>query len=494
MSSTPLQRSQAFLADFQRRLVAGELRTRVDLAAAIGLGAWLCFAPNLDETTLPVTLAALFFMSLLPFIVNHTDHHTYARNTLLLGQIIVHGTGLLLAPGQDWLEIAVAGTLVLGNVVLLQGINSQSLWAALGGMVWLPVSQLLNDEVDFSTNFLIPLALYGGSAAIVWASTQNSPSPIKRTKIPTLSTQETIEVHSIGLTLLTEQLGETVHELDKAANTIHNITIQQTTRANQQAKAVEDVNTIVRDFRGLAQQVRGRAEYMTSTAQQAVEVSDQGRQTIEAALDRMRHTHESVAMVGHTIAQLALHLRRIGEIIASVSDIATQSNFLALNAQIEAARAGERGRGFTVVADEVRGLADQSRQATNDVRSVLKEIQQAVSEAVDVTESGAVGVTVGLNQAEEAGQIMAQLYETIAASNTAAEAILEALDRQTEGMGRLGSALQSIDQSVVQNQASSRMAENISQNLGRLSSKLLTALVQTEASMTAVQDATQEGR
>ena len=109
-----------------------------------------------------------------------------------------------------------------------------------------------------------------------------------------------------------------------------------------------------------------------NTAQEAVMISEQGHQSAEIALGAMQQTHDTVMTVSQTIAQLALQLKQIGQIIASVADIATQSNFLALNAQIEAARAGDYGHGFTVVADEVRDLATQSRQATTDVKRILQ--------------------------------------------------------------------------------------------------------------------------
>jgi methyl-accepting chemotaxis protein len=195
----------------------------------------------------------------------------------------------------------------------------------------------------------------------------------------------------------------------------------------------------------------------------------------------MQQTRSSVELVGRNINQLALHLRRIGQIIASVSDIATQSNFLALNAQIEAARAGERGRGFTIVADEVRDLADQSRQSTSDVRTILKEIQRAIAEAVDVTERGANGVNMSLHQAEEAGQIIGQLNETIISNNASSEEILEAIDRQMTDVNKLVESMQTLNQVAMQNQASSRMAETISQNLSRLSAKLVGTILQAES-------------
>ena len=115
--------------------------------------------------------------------------------------------------------------------------------------------------------------------------------------------------------------------------------------------------------------------------------------------------------IGETVVRLSQHSQSIEQIISTVQDIADQSNLLAVNASIEAARAGERGKGFAVVAHEIKSLADQSREATAQVREILEEIRKWISAVVMATEQGAKAVTSGLDQAASAGESIKVLAE-----------------------------------------------------------------------------------
>lgn len=465
-------------------LVAGisgdNLRAAVNLVIVSGIGAWLCIVLNLSDMDIQIGLVGLFIMTVFPLIVNYSTRSSYAVETVILSQITVYGLALLFVTEIDWQLLSLASALILGHVFLLRGMDSVSVWAGLAGLLWLPLSRLLNDETAFSGDILIPFWIHLG-VFVLYISLTYRQHAIEQLTQHIASTQtQTLEIDRTGYVLLAEQLGETARQLDDAASTIHNITLQQAGRSDQQATVVSDAHVILNQFQNLSTQARNKAEYMTVVAQETLNVSEKGRDRVEAALQGMQQTRSSVELVGRTINQLALHLRRIGQIISSVSDIATQSNFLALNAQIEAARAGERGRGFTVVADEVRDLADQSRQSTSDVRSILKEIQRAVAEAVDVTEKGADGVNTSLHQAEEAGRIIGQLNDTIVSNNASSEAILQAIDRQMTDVNKLVESMQTLNQVAMQNQASSRMAETVSQNLSRLSAKLVGTILQAE--------------
>lgn len=440
---------------------------QVDLVGLVALGVWACLLINMDEVASFAAIVVVATISFMPIAVNHSPLQTYAVDIIWMGQIVTYGVVLILASSTAWQQVAPFGVLILVVVHYLKGFGPEFQWTAIGGLIWLPVSQLLNDQVDFASTFLLPVALYGGVVVFYWTRQQTDTMPIT-----------VVEDKLVTLAALPE---ETIRDLNAAASTIHAITGQQSGRAEQQTAAVEDMRVVLGDLDQLMRQSRERAAQVSTISEQAMIVSENGKHVIGAALEGMQDTQHAVKAVGHTIAQLALQLRRIGEIIASVSDIATQSNFLALNAQIEAARAGEQGRGFTVVADEVRAMADQSRQATDDVRHILKEIQQAVRSAVDVTEGGASAVHISLERAEEVDRIISQLHQTIGDSNQSAEAILDAAAHQLKEVGRLGEAIQSMDQAAMQNQASSRMAASVSDNLSRLSAELLAALKQEDA-------------
>src|SRR5205814_8058379 len=126
--------------------------------------------------------------------------------------------------------------------------------------------------------------------------------------------------------------------------------------------------------------------------QKTLELSKAGRKVVEESVAATLTVKEKVESTAENILLLAEQAQAIGEIIAAVNDIAEQTNLLALNAAIEASRAGEHGRGFSVVAGEVKALADQSKKATAQVRQILGEIQKATNKAVLSTEEVSKGV------------------------------------------------------------------------------------------------------
>src|SRR5690606_31952163 len=146
-----------------------------------------------------------------------------------------------------------------------------------------------------------------------------------------------------------------------------------------------------------------KARYVSDAAQQAVQVSQQGREAVDATLQGMQLIREQTQAVSESIVRLNEQSQAIGEIVATVGDLAEQSNLLGVNASIEAVKAGEHGKGFSVVAQEVKSLAEQSRQATAQVRTILNDIQKAMNKAVLVTEQGGRAVEDGNRQAQRSG-------------------------------------------------------------------------------------------
>ena len=136
-------------------------------------------------------------------------------------------------------------------------------------------------------------------------------------------------------------------------------------------------------------------------------------------MNRIREQMESIA---ESIVRLSEQGQTIGEIIATVNDLAEQSNLLAVNAAIEAARAGEQGKGFAVVAQEVKSLAEQSKQATAQVRAILGDIQKATNSAVMATEQGSKAVEAGVAQSTQAGEAIRLLAESISGGGPGVDA------------------------------------------------------------------------
>jgi len=194
-------------------------------------------------------------------------------------------------------------------------------------------------------------------------------------------------------------------------------------------------------------------------------VSENGRQSVEAIMEGMTEIREKVQAIAQDILALSEQTQQIGEITATVNDIADQSNLLALNATIEAAKAGEQGKGFAVVAAEVRNLADQSKQATAKVRSILGDIQKATNAAVLATEQGTKGVETGMTLAQQAGSVINQLSETIREAAQAAQQIAASAHQQNIGMEQISQAMKDINQATVQFVAGARQSQTAAENL-----------------------------
>jgi methyl-accepting chemotaxis protein len=211
---------------------------------------------------------------------------------------------------------------------------------------------------------------------------------------------------------------------------------------------------------------------VSDSAQKATQVGQAGRKSVSAAIEGMRHIQNQMESIAETVVRLSEHSQSIGEIIAAVNDLAEQSNLLAVNAAIEAAKAGEHGRGFSVVAQEVRSLAEQSRQATAQVRGILHDIQKATTAAVLATEQGSKAVEAGMRQSTEAGEAISQLSGTVNEAAQAATQIAASSQQQLVGTDQVALAMQNIKQASMQNVSATRQAETAALNLNQIGGTL----------------------
>jgi methyl-accepting chemotaxis protein len=249
-------------------------------------------------------------------------------------------------------------------------------------------------------------------------------------------------------------------------------TTQVAAGAAQTATAVSETTTTVEEVRQTAEVSSQKARYVSESAKNAAHVSQDGKKAVEEAIDGMKHIHDQMESIAASVVRLSEQSQAIGEIMASVSDLAEQSNLLALNAAIEAAKAGEQGKGFAVVAQEVKSLAEQSKQATAQVRTILNDIQKAMSAAVMAAEQGGKAVEAGVRQSETAGQAIRVLAEGLTESAQAATQIAASSQQQLVGMDQVAVAMESIKQASAQNVAGMRQVEAAAQNLRDLGQKL----------------------
>jgi methyl-accepting chemotaxis protein len=287
---------------------------------------------------------------------------------------------------------------------------------------------------------------------------------------------EAVDVVRNGLSDMINKINDAANNLNSAAAEILAATTQQASGASEQSAAITQTTTTVDEVKAISEQVVERAREVTDSSKRTVEVSVAGQKAVQETIDSMYQIKEKVEGIAENILALSEKTQQIGEIIATVNDIASQSNMLALNASIEAARAGEHGKGFSVVAMEVRNLAEQSKAATAQVGAILSEIQNATNTTVMVTEEGTKGVDRGVRLAAQSQEAIEKLAETIRESAQAAMQVMAGGQQQATGIEQIALAMKNINQVTVQSMASTKQAEKAAQNLNDLSRKLADTL------------------
>ncbi len=242
--------------------------------------------------------------------------------------------------------------------------------------------------------------------------------------------------------------------------------------ASETATAVSETSTTAEEVKQTAHLSSQKAKAVQDSAQKTAAVSETGRKAVTESLEGMNRIHEQMESIAESVVRLSEQGQAIGEIIATVGDLAERSNLLAVNAAIEAARAGEYGKGFAVVAEEVRSLAEQSRQATTQVRTILMQVQKATTAAVMATEQGTKAVAAGVKQANDAGDSIRTLASNVGEAAQAATQIAASSQQQLVGMDQIASAIANIRQATTQNMAGTKQLEASARSLQQLGGRL----------------------
>ncbi len=267
-------------------------------------------------------------------------------------------------------------------------------------------------------------------------------------------------------------LVEGITVLGSSASEISTSTSQLASSAAETAAAVSQTSSTVEEVKQTAQVSSQKARLVSEAAQRVAQVSDGGRQATDetaALMDRIQGQMEAIA---ESMVRLSEQSAAVGQIVATVEDLAAQSKLLAVNASIEAAKAGEHGKGFAVVALEVKSLAEQSRQATGQVRALLSDIQKAAGAAVLATEQGSRAVEAGVQQSRQAGQAIQTLAGGVADAAQAAAQIAASSQQQLVGVDQVASAMANIRQASAQNVDSARQLEGAAHNIKSLGETL----------------------
>ncbi|MGV3522816.1 MAG: methyl-accepting chemotaxis protein [Candidatus Sericytochromatia bacterium] len=271
---------------------------------------------------------------------------------------------------------------------------------------------------------------------------------------------------------MTQQNIESAKELSTSTAEILASTQQQSASTQEQVAALQETTATMEEVRQSGAQISERARQVASEAEVAMNMTDAGLKSVQQTVGAMHNIRGQINEVAENIVSLSEKNRAVGDIVALVTHIAEQTNLLALNAAIEAAAAGEQGRSFAVVANEMKHLADQAKDATQQVRKMLEDIQKGITKAVMLTEEAVKKVEGGRQQTDISENTIRNMAETTQQSIQAFQQIVAATNQQQLGLEQIFQALQDIRQSTEQTAVSTVQLTRASNGLNAMSQQL----------------------
>lgn len=250
---------------------------------------------------------------------------------------------------------------------------------------------------------------------------------------------------------------------------------QQAAGASEQAASIQETTSTMEEVGQTGSQIAERARMVAAEAEATSKASAVGIDGVRQAALAMDGIRRQVEAVAENVVMLTEKTQAVGEVIAAVKDIAERSNLLALNAAIEAASAGEDGRGFAIVAGEMKSLAEQSREATTTVRRILEEIQRGINSSVMLTEEAVKRVESGRQHTEKAENTIRDLNQKVKDSVQAFQQITAATNQQLIGYDQVAHAMRNIEMTTEQTAAATRQLEASVVALNDLSGSLRTS-------------------
>ncbi|MFV3402530.1 methyl-accepting chemotaxis protein [Pseudomonas sp. NY15463] len=261
-------------------------------------------------------------------------------------------------------------------------------------------------------------------------------------------------------------------QLASASEELHSVTEDTSRGLHQQSAEIDQAATAVNQMTAAVEEVANNAVSTADASKGADQSTRDGRDQVNQALNSIQHLVEDVTGTSQEIEQLANNANEISQVLDVIGAIAGQTNLLALNAAIEAARAGEAGRGFAVVADEVRALAHRTQQSTAEIEQMIGGIQSGTERAVSAMHNSQGRASGTLEVAQAAGQALEVIAEAIASINQRNLVIASASEQQAQVAREVDRNLVNIRDLAMQTSAGANQTSAAAQDLSRLAVEL----------------------
>ena len=268
------------------------------------------------------------------------------------------------------------------------------------------------------------------------------------------------------------QISQATVEVASASNELHSTAEQMATGIEQVAAQAGTVATAGEEMSATSSDIAQNCQFAAEGSQQASAAAVSGAKVVDETIIVMNNIAVRVKNSAKAVESLGARSDQIGAIVGTIEDIADQTNLLALNAAIEAARAGEQGRGFAVVADEVRALAERTTRATREIGEMIKAIQSETKGAVIAMEEGVVEVGKGSEKAANSGRALEQILEQINSVTTQIAQVATAAEEQTATTSEISSNMQQITEVVAQTASGSQESAAAANQLSALAEDL----------------------
>lgn len=250
-----------------------------------------------------------------------------------------------------------------------------------------------------------------------------------------------------------EQVKESTEQLDTAIESLVSQTHSSLSMYDDQSKRTDSVAAAINQFSATSMDISNNAESASQLAKNADEHSTQNQEALSHSVTTIHQLSANMEKAQQTINSLNTHTASIGQVLEVIKGVSEQTNLLALNAAIEAARAGEAGRGFAVVADEVRQLAHRTQQSTQEIEDTVSQLQKGSNLAVELMKTSLQDSEKSVQQADAVGNLMSHVIQAIKQINDANHSVASATDEQNQVVKLLDTDIQTISALSIQGKA-----------------------------------------